>query len=273
MPSAMAAQRAKPLIAAGKTSDPKLGSGVRRTARPRTEGRQICVDLGRSKEVMVVRPPLAEGELSEEEVEAMTLDEVTARFGHLTGAGDVVWPAGLAFARLLAHCPSFVAGKRVLELGTGLGAVGLTAARAGAAAVTLSDYDEDVLHYATQAAHANGVAGIVSTARLDWTADTSAVDGVDALLAGADPDGFELVLGADVLYAEQNARHIATLLPRLLTPSGRCMIADQTQWPWRADFHEACARSGLVVEEIKLPAPEDIRLLTIFRDAPNDMEE
>ena len=73
------------------------------------------------------------------------------QYGHLTGAGDVVWPAGLAFSRLLVHCPSFVQGKRVLELGAGLGAVGLAAATAGAASVLLTDYDEDVLDFAGQA--------------------------------------------------------------------------------------------------------------------------
>jgi basic membrane lipoprotein Med (substrate-binding protein (PBP1-ABC) superfamily) len=40
--------------------------------------------------------------------------------------------------------------------------------------------------------------------------------------------------GADVLYAESNANSIARLLPHLLSTGGRCMIADQTQWPWRA---------------------------------------
>ena len=39
-----------------------------------------------------------------------------------------VWPATQALARVLAHAPSIVKGKRVLELGCGLGAVGLAAA-------------------------------------------------------------------------------------------------------------------------------------------------
>ena len=45
----------------------------------------------------------------------------------------------------------------------------------------------------------------------------------------------------------------------------RCMIADQTQWPWRADFEAACAEGGLVVEDVPLPAPEDVRLLSVMR--------
>ena len=106
-----------------------------------------------------------------------------------------------------------------------------------------------------QAAAENGVSHLLTTAQLDWSAE-----GV--------PEGapFELVLAADVLYDKDNARHIAKLLPRLLAADGaRCMIADQTQWPWRADFAALCAEGGLAVEDVELPAPEDVRLLSITR--------
>ena len=122
------------------------------TPEPATEPatRRVDVDLGRGKSVVVVLPAL-EGEVDGAALEGMSIEAVVERYGHLTGAGDVVWPAGLAFSRLLVHCPSFVQGKRVLELGAGLGAVGLAAATAGAASVLLTDYDEDVLDFAGQA--------------------------------------------------------------------------------------------------------------------------
>ena len=52
------------------------------------------------------------------------------------------------------------------------------------------------------------MADLVTTARLDWSAE------------GA-PEGapFELVLAAEVLYDKDNARHIAKLLPRLAWPT------------------------------------------------------
>ena len=112
-----------------------------------------------------------------------------------------------------------------------------------------------------QAAAENGVSELVTTAQLDWSAE-----GV--------PEGapFELVLAADVLYDKGNARHIAKLLPRLLADGGCCMISDQTQWPWRADFTVACAAEGLVVDDAKLPAPEDVRLLSITRADDQEAE-
>ena len=117
---------------------------------PEPATRRVDVDLGRGKSVVVMLPAL-EGEVGGAALEGMSIAAVVEQYGHLTGAGDVVWPAGLAFSRLLVHCPSFVEGKRVLELGAGLGAVGLAAATAGAASVLLTDYDEDVLDFAEQA--------------------------------------------------------------------------------------------------------------------------
>ena len=67
------------------------------------------------------------------------------------------WPAAIGFARVVARCPSLVAGKRVIELGCGLGAVGLAAAGAGAADVLAcgappSDhFDEEQPHRAAMA--------------------------------------------------------------------------------------------------------------------------
>ena len=53
-------------------------------------------------------------------------------------AGDI-WPAGRALATRLSAEPDLVRGRRVLELGTGLGVAGIAAADAGARHVFLSD--------------------------------------------------------------------------------------------------------------------------------------
>ena len=53
----------------------------------------------------------------------------------LYGAGDVIWPASEAFARLVAHVPSLVKGKRVIDVGCGLGLVSVAAILSEAQAV------------------------------------------------------------------------------------------------------------------------------------------
>ena len=60
-------------------------------------------------------------------------------------AGDL-WPAGRALAARLSSEPDLVRGRRVLELGTGLGIGGIAAAGAGAARVWLSDYPAQHSH-------------------------------------------------------------------------------------------------------------------------------
>ncbi|HEX2759074.1 MAG TPA: 50S ribosomal protein L11 methyltransferase, partial [Rhizomicrobium sp.] len=51
------------------------------------------------------------------------------------------WAGGQALARYVLDNPALVAGKRVLDIGSGSGLVGLAAAKAGAAHVLAADID------------------------------------------------------------------------------------------------------------------------------------
>eukprot|EP00897_Mesotaenium_endlicherianum_P001607 jgi/Mesen1/1474/ME000132S00419 len=66
-----------------------------------------------------------------------------------------LWPSAIALAQeILAH-PELVAGRRVCDLGAGLGLAGLAAALAGAREVVLLDREALALQCALQTAHAN----------------------------------------------------------------------------------------------------------------------
>jgi len=67
------------------------------------------------------------------------------------------WIGGQALARHLLDHPALVAGKRVLDLGTGSGLVAIAAARAGAASVRASDIDPRAIIAARRNAALNGV--------------------------------------------------------------------------------------------------------------------
>lgn len=97
----------------------------------------------------------------DEPLELNSFDASLQKYAYLYGAGDIVWPASIALARMLAHVPSLTAEKRVLELGCGLGTAGLAAASAGAASVLLTDRDQAVLDCAHEAIEANGLAKTV----------------------------------------------------------------------------------------------------------------
>lgn len=63
--------------------------------------------------------------------------EIPFSYGKLGGS---IWYAAVAFAQYLASNPSLLEGKRVLELGAGLGLPGLVAAKTTGVHVTLSEF-------------------------------------------------------------------------------------------------------------------------------------
>lgn len=68
-----------------------------------------------------------------------------------------VWPAAAALSARIASSPELVRGLSVVEIGSGLGVVALTAAAAGAAHVTLVDREPLALHCAMSTAAVNGL--------------------------------------------------------------------------------------------------------------------
>ena len=122
-----------------------------------------------------------------------------------------LWPSGTALAQAIAARP--LAGRRVLELGCGLGLVGVTAARAGAT-VTVVDRSPEAIAFATLNAERNGV--ILQAA-------VRAFDQPRRLLAEAP---WDLVLAADVLYEQRNVPVLLWLLPRLVAQDGEVWLAD-----------------------------------------------
>lgn len=177
-----------------------------------------------------------------------------------------VWPATVGLARVVAHVPSLVGGKRVLELGCGLGAVGLAAAAAGASEVLLTSPDKAVLKCAAQAAEETGKEHI-SSAWLDWS-----MPGESDVMAREEP--FDLIMAADVLHDDSDPVEIAQLLDQVMWPGSCCLIADPVQRSKRPAFKKACAVVGLKVTEGPLPIPSEeseVRLLCCTRPAPPDV--
>ncbi|MDP3402274.1 MAG: methyltransferase [Brevundimonas sp.] len=105
------------------------------------------------------------------------------------------WAGGLALAQHLTAHPDLVAGKRVLDLGSGSGLVGIVAAKAGAL-VSAAELD------------ANGRAAIGLNAAVNGVS----LQLVKVAVAGDAPDGFDMILGGDVFY---NAGVAALMLPFL----------------------------------------------------------
>ncbi|HEX6537182.1 MAG TPA: methyltransferase domain-containing protein [Gemmatimonadaceae bacterium] len=139
-----------------------------------------------------------------------------------------VWPSSeVLAARLLEERG---AGRRLLELGCGLGIVATAALHAGFD-VLATDYYEDALAFTRlNAWRATGREPRVR--HVDWRA-----------LPG-DLGRFEIVVAADVLYERPYARLVAEALHHALAPGGTALIAD----PGRiavGEFLGECAALGM----------------------------
>ncbi len=150
----------------------------------------------------VARPRSAEDLIDEE---AYAVDERLPYWAEL-------WPSAHVLAADLAARD--LRGRRVVELGCGVGLPSVVAALGGADTLATDWYDEALRFVAWNAAAAGAR---VATLLVDWAAPPP------ALLARPPAD---LVVGADVLYEERNGPVLAALVPRLLAPGGELVVAD-----------------------------------------------
>jgi predicted nicotinamide N-methyase len=114
------------------------------------------------------------------------------------------WASGLALARFLAEQPQWVAGKRVLDFGSGSGVAAIAAVKAGALEVVACDLDPLALAACQANARLNDV-------QLSYSADFF-----------AETDRFDLILVADVLYDRANL----PLLDQFLSRGRQALVAD-----------------------------------------------
>lgn len=154
-----------------------------------------------------------------------------------------LWPGGVVLAQLLAARHD-LRGRRVIELGCGLGTAGIAAGRAGAV-VTLTDGDEGALAFAAENAVENGV--VATVRRLVW-------DRIPEALA----EQFDVALAAEGVYESDQVTPLLGTIATLLRPGGEAWLAHPDRLG-REVVLGGAARAGLLAEHVQsaLP-PEDI---------------
>lgn len=179
------------------------------------------------------------------------LREAEADEGRPAPYWATLWPAGIVLARRLAAME--LEGMRVLELGCGLGAAAVAAARAGAD-VLATDGEPDAVAFAAHTLALNDVVGEVQVAT--WP---------DLVRLYAD-EPFDLVVGADVLYRRENVRELHDLLGVLVAPGGSALIADPGRaaakelWPmlrrrWRRTLSSDPDQPDVQLHQLKRLGP------------------
>jgi predicted nicotinamide N-methyase len=160
------------------------------------------------RDIMLVRPREWEALLTDE---AFEREELLPYWAHL-------WASAVALAEVVARAD--LRGRRVLELGCGLGLPSIAAARAGAN-VTATDWSAAATETTAANAQRNGVH--LETATVDWHEPWA--------LTQAAP--WDLVLASDVLYERPQADLLLALLPRL---GDTVLLAEPGRAPAQAFF-------------------------------------
>ena len=150
--------------------------------------------------VQTIELPSGDLRLLQPEEAAQIPDDHQVEWAPIAPYWSVLWRSGVALARELDGLD--LAGRRVVELGCGLGVPSIAAARAGAA-VLATDGDPEALELLGRNAAENGVA--IETAEVHWARPDELIE----------HGPFDLVLGADILYERPSVALLLKLLPRL----------------------------------------------------------
>jgi predicted nicotinamide N-methyase len=147
-----------------------------------------------------------------------------------------LWPSALALARAIARRP--LTGRRVIELGCGLGLPAIAAALAGGR-VLATDWSPDAVRATEENARRNGVE--LETAIVAWGAPEAIVERAP----------WRYVLASDVLYEQRNVDLLLALLPALVDETSEVLIADPARQP--AERFLERARAGWHVRSTGSP--------------------
>ena len=232
-----------------------------KTQKPASSPEKKTILLGPDRSVNIWVPPnVLEDDRQQiaKFTTAAASSSLLDEYGTYRGTGDVIWPSAYHLARLIANCPSFVSDRRVLDLGCGLGLTSLASILGRPTSLTLSDIDESVLDWAMKSCTEeldNNPTNNIPLQRLamDWSNSSTWM---------VEKGTFDVVLASDVLYDEDAADHVATLVSHALLSRDddntlkRALVVDPSNRPNREAFVTNLAKHGLLAEPVPFPGQE-----------------
>jgi predicted nicotinamide N-methyase len=163
-----------------------------------------------------------------------------------------IWEPSFVLALFMGKTPP-VRGQKVLEIGAGMGIVGVYAALCGHD-VTISDISEDALLFARAHALMNGCPQVPVVA-LDWR------------LPYTDRP-FEVIIGSEVVYDRRTYDILISFLDQALAPGGTIFLAKNKDLKTPLFFEKLVTRFKFKQKIIKLSGgdgPMEVELYAIRR--------
>lgn len=205
---------------------------LRALLQDRTELAETSIQVGR-KAYRIFHPKAADALIDERDFD---LDERLPYWA-------AIWPSAMALAQHLSERD--LSGKRVLELGCGVGLPSVVALDRGAE-VTATDHYTIALDFTRQNAKTN-TSRELDAIHLDWHSPTK-----------EDVGKFDLILAADLLYEQRNVPALLELIPDLLGPNGEVLVSN----PRSRDaphFHGAMKAEGFSHDTLSMTARQGER--------------
>lgn len=179
------------------------------------------------------------GAQSLELIKVADLDELLER---VTDADQIpfwaeLWPASLGLARYIFNNRQLLQGRKVLELGAGIGLAGI-AARIVGAELLQTDYSEAALRFIRVNSLSNGLAE-PQLLLADWRRFPR---------IGL----FDMILGADILYEKTLHPSLIRIITDHLNPEGTVWLADPGR-DYAVEFVLSLLNLGWSVRQIRVP--------------------
>lgn len=161
-----------------------------------------------------------------------------------------VWQASLILADAVAAMP---ATGSVLELGAGMGLVGVVAAAFGHR-ITITEYNDDALAFIHANAHLNHVPN-PDIVKLDWFRPE---------LSGT----YDLIIGSELVYREADYHPLRRLFQTLLKPDGRILLAAEMRKTIPGFIQALEDAFDIRVQRLSLRSEEQVKEVIIIHMHP-----
>ncbi|MFV0439424.1 MAG: class I SAM-dependent methyltransferase [Desulfopila sp.] len=148
-----------------------------------------------------------------------------------------LWEAARALATVLHQGMAPGGGRRLLELGAGLGAPGMAAALNGYD-VTITDYEEIILDFQRVSIAASGLTGSVHSVMLDW-------------LNPPEMAPFDVLVGAEILFREEFFQPLIDIFATSLKPGGVILLAHDASRQSLDKFLKLASRQFIIDGQVK----------------------
>jgi predicted nicotinamide N-methyase len=165
-----------------------------------------------------------------------------------------LWEASAVLVQHMAELP--VDHRRsILELGSGLGVAGITAAAMGHD-VTLTEYDPNALMF-LQANVAQNNCERAKVHRLDWFQPDLEGD-------------FDLIIGSELVYQEAAMDALGGIFERYLRPQGRVILAERVRSTGTLFFDRMAPRFHIQTQKHSLRSKGRSETVVLFEMTPKE---